>query len=1358
MKYPTPYLRRAELLLAALAFSLSTGVHAALTDLADTPLSSGVNAQIKPNIMYILDDSGSMDWDYMPNDAGNNDTKKCYKHYNHNRIYYNPNFTYTPPPKGDGTSFPNASFTAAKNNGYDATSGTTNLSGRGYSVHTNANTRTDTTEDNACHLDSHYTDVTLGGSATTSATIVVSGSTSASVTGIKVNGDQIMEGSTNSSATSSTVAARIENKIDNCFSDNPGNCDIRNGHRYGASVSDSTVTLTGLPQNATIVVTGGTGMTYTVTVTPPPTPSAADAAAMTNYANWYSYYRTRLLMMKAATGFAFNSMNNTYRIGFVTINPNNPVTTDKYLPISDFSATQKLNWYNKLYGQSTNGRTPLRIALSRAGRHFAGRADAINNGMGVNDGNARLTAATDPVQYSCQQNFAILTTDGYWNDETNPVRLDGTSAIGTQDSTLLVTPRPLFDGSTGSTTTITTTTTTESYTNQTCPTGQQRVNKEVVKVERNIVVTSSGTTDTSNTTTSLDPITPCAANPRALQSPNPQTVGPETSGATTAGGSNNTLADVAQYYYATDLRTNGALGATLTRADGTTYRNDVSSPNDVPKTGDGVEDDRASHQHMTTFTLGMGVPGSLAYTPEYKTAISGDFHDLRQGTKIWPAPTTDLTKSDDVWHAAVNGRGAYFSASDPNSVSSSLLSALSGVSARVGSAAAAATSNLEPVAGDNFAYVANYQTVKWDGDVEARAIDLITGTVGITPIWSAQTKLDTLVFAACDNRSIYTFTTDTAAYGNDKLKDFAWNTQKCSGTNLPTGVPLTTLTTAEQAYFNASPTGINSLTQYGAMTLLQKTAAEGANLVNFLRGWKGKEGWDGGVNIDNLYRTRDHVLGDIVNAQPIFVKKPFFSYTDIGYDAFRTGVAGNRDGMVYIAANDGMLHAIYAGSSTTDINGGVERWAYIPSMVLPNLFRLADSDYGRLHQFYVDGSPTAGDAYLGGVWKTILVGGLNKGGKGYYALDITDPGSPIALWEFKHSTTCYSAASVATQYADCHLGFTFGNPIITKLSDGTWVVIVTSGYNNVNSPTITGDGLGYLYVLNAADGRILSKITTATGSAATPSGLSKINSWVDSSATNNTAMRVYGGDLLGNVWRFDINDLLAPAGKDAFLLTVLTDNAGVRQPITTKPELASIDSIPTVYVATGSYLGEADQNTTQKQSIYAVKDTQVSTTAAPATITGLRTGTLAQQIIADTTNASGSAIRTVSCTSCSAVGGWFADFPISKERVNVDPKLQLGTLIVASNIPEGSSCSAGGYSYLNYFNYRTGSYVAGSADNAVGQKLGNSLAVGINVVRLPSGKTVVIATTSDNTQLTVEAPFETAAPSGRRSSWREILP
>jgi type IV pilus assembly protein PilY1 len=140
-----------------------------------------------------------------------------------------------------------------------------------------------------------------------------------------------------------------------------------------------------------------------------------------------------------------------------------------------------------------------------------------------------------------------------------------------------------------------------------------------------------------------------------------------------------------------------------------------------------------------------------------------------------------------------------------------------------------------------------------------------------------------------------------------------------------------------------------------------------------------------------------------------------------------------------------------------------------------------------------------------------------------------------------------------------------------------------------------------------------------------------------------------------------------------------------------------------------------------------------------------------------------SAFRTIACTAhCASVDGWYADLPDTGERVNIDMKLQLGTLVVASNVPESNACNIGGYAWLNYFNNSTGAAVANSPDEAVGRRLAGpggqeSLAVGLNIVRLPSGKTVVIATTSGAQQLTVEAPFDVAPPTGKRVSWREIV-
>ncbi len=437
---------------------------------------------------------------------------------------------------------------------------------------------------------------------------------------------------------------------------------------------------------------------------------------------------------------------------------------------------------------------------------------------------------------------------------------------------------------------------------------------------------------------------------------------------------------------------------------------------------------------MTTFTLGLGLDGQLKFDENYKSQTVGDFADLRSGAKGWPNPNPgnantsntaeQQARIDDLWHAAVNGRGTYFSAKNPVSLALSLTTALTQIQARLSSAAAAATSTLEPTTGDNLIILPTYTTQEWTGELTAFQIDVTIGspTFGqLLPsvVWSARTKLNARTRAACDTRTIKLFHPGAT----DNMVDFTWNTQACDGAGVPTGAATTGLDATEQAFFTAAGVDeVQDLTQFGTMTdgtsgtVDQKTAARGQNLVNFLRGQRGKEGYVPN-DIDKLYRARKHVLGDIVNSQPLYVRKAAFSYNDTGYSAFAASSAiANRTPMAYVAANDGMLHAFYA---TTDSQGGEEAWSFIPRSVLPRLYKLADSNYAQLHEYYVDGRPIRDDVFdtATGQWKTILVGGLNKGGRGYYALDITNPTTPKALWEFTHSTRPASAPATSSPTA-----------------------------------------------------------------------------------------------------------------------------------------------------------------------------------------------------------------------------------------------------------------------------------------------------------------------------------------------------
>ena len=860
----------------------------------------------------------------------------------------------------------------------------------------------------------------------------------------------------------------------------------------------------------------------------------------------------------------------------------------------------------------------------------------------------------------------------------------------------------------------------------------------------------------------------------ALPTPNPQRAGPPygpnppagcsawpcSTSTANAGGSIDSLADVAQYYYVTDLR--------------------PGMVDDVKPVGGGAEDDRARWQHMTTFTIALGVSGTLEYRPDYKSSATllGDFAHIRTGTipagdtsgtgavnwPVWPDPAVnydgfaggsfanwDNPKSiDDFWHAAVNGRGQYFSAGNPASVVAGLSKALAGVGTELGSGSALTASNFKPVANDNFAYAATFQTTTWAGEVTAAEIDVTTGVVSPTPYWSAQTLLDAQTKAQCDNRNIYLLRAGAGA--PDNRVNFTWNTRACDAAGNPTGAPDTGLNSAEMANFGAS--NVSQLSQYYAMTdgsngPDQRTPAAGANLVNFLRGQRGLEAFVAG-DAGKLYREREHVLGDIVGGQPVYVKGPFASYQDADYAAFKSANA-SRTPMLYVAANDGMLHAFFAGADPTDAQGGKEAWAFIPSTVLPNLYKLADDNYKNNHRFFVDGTPTVGDAHNGTAWKTILVGGLNGGGKGYYALDVTDPASPKGLWEFKSDpAVCPLLTSAAVgNTADCHLGFSFGKPIISKLG-GRWVVMFTSGYNNINSPTLTGDGVGYLYVVDAFSGQIVHKIATAAGSAATPSGLAQISAFVDASTLNNTTKQVYGGDTLGNIWRFDVNDTIAPSGREATLIGVAKDTNGAPQPITTRPELAELNSKPMVFVGTGRLLGATDFADTQAQSVYGIVDPLLGSPVYPDLRAALKPLALTQS----------GTTRTIACSGntaqCGSVSGWVVDLPESGERVNVDMKLARGTLAFASNVPGVQSvCDPVGHSWLNSLDFATGLAVTNSAGLSVSVSNINTLAVGLTLIEVEN-QMVGLRTRANGLPPQRDDVPSTARFTGKRISWREI--
>ena len=328
-----------------------------------------------------------------------------------------------------------------------------------------------------------------------------------------------------------------------------------------------------------------------------------------------------------------------------------------------------------------------------------------------------------------------------------------------------------------------------------------------------------------------------------------------------------------------------------------------------------------------------------------------------------------------------------------------------------------------------------------------------------------------------------------------------------------------------------------------------KPAARGQAILEFLRGNRAREG----AKLNQL-RSRNTALGDIVDSEPVFVGAPNAPYRDgddPGYSAFKSSFAA-RAGRIYAGANDGMLHVF-------DDATGNESWAYIPSAlfrggtaggdVKTGLGALAYQD-GALppfrHHYYVDGAPKIVDvnvaAHTGGVdWRTMLVERTRQGRRRYFALDVTDPSShhleaaaaSKVLWEFKPRRP-----GLHLRQADHHAK--------THAFNGAWVVIVASGYNNPS-------GVGKLYFVRVSDGTLLKTMTTGVGTAGTPSGLAHPSAYTKD-FHNQLAEQVYAGDLLGNLWRFDLSDS-NPALWTVGKLATLVDSGGIAQPVTTPPQI-----------------------------------------------------------------------------------------------------------------------------------------------------------------------------------------------------------
>jgi type IV pilus assembly protein PilY1 len=408
--------------------------------------------------------------------------------------------------------------------------------------------------------------------------------------------------------------------------------------------------------------------------------------------------------------------------------------------------------------------------------------------------------------------------------------------------------------------------------------------------------------------------------------------------------------------------------------------------------------------------------------------------------------------------------------------------------------------------------------------------------------------------------------------------------------------------------------------------------------LNYLRGDTTNEIASTAMGSLHAFRTRTLLLGDIVDAGLTPVSTPQQTFSDAnnpGYNEFKAfwappspplpapQVPPLRPTMVYAGANDGMLHAF---NGTT----GLEQFAYVPSALFagPNgtpqvdgLAQLGNPSY--VHHNYVDATPAAFDVDMsrtlgftgtvdyttlaGTPWRTVLIGGLGKGGKSFYALDITDP-RPASM-----ATEAAVASKVLWEFTDTTMGYSYGTPVVVKTIKYGWVVILTSGYDNGTTPA---NSFGYLYFVNPRTGALLEKVKTPTSSV----GMTQASAFVKD-FSDETADSVYVGDLQGQVWRFDLSEPNpANAYPQPVLFATATDStSGAAQPITTAPliEIHPVTRKRYVLFGTGELLSVNDVPSTQNQSFYAIIDGTASgfnTITAPITRGNLTTITTPQTI------------------------------------------------------------------------------------------------------------------------------------------------
>lgn len=1124
-------------------------------NIPDAPLTTG--ARVPPNILFILDDSGSMAFDAMPADSIGDDWRN--RTYVHNTVYYNPFKTYQPWIQANGEPMTGGTS-------YRAVYGSFNLVG---------GTTIDLSDPNSCRRYNRNHNATTDEYSWSGGTLVCGGIQTFYVPRDPTATDS---GYLNDRANYYRYQILTDGRIIRSeWLPRQGSRPNYNNGEPNSGCTDTSDTTTW--RNCTRVTPTG----------------RTEEAERNNYATWFSYHRTRMKAAKAGASEAFSKIGTEVRVGFRTIWGRNGSQTNANWPRQDVPIPVQYNdglfddvtvggkvydnrtkWYSRLHNAIGYDGTPLHGALYQAGQYFS--SDAATGPYGPQK--------DADQQLACRQNFAILTTDGYWNSWSN------------------------------------------------YPSSRNRV----------------GNTDNAAGSEITEPTTGASYT---------YTPGPPY--ADSHGDPDGTLADVAMHFWKRDLRPD--------------LRNIVPTTSSNP----------AFWQHMVTFGLSIGLSGNTGF--KSVTDVPADYDG-------WPNPMdkADADRIDDLLHAAVNSRGAFVAASDPDAFTNGLKAALAAIVERTGSFSNVAANSTSLDAGTRV-FQANYVSGVWTGELRSQPVTIAGGVETVD--CSGRTQPAN---GWCASKGIPT--TGRKVYTSDGHFDGATLTA-----TTPNQAPRKFPSEATEAQ-------LESLARPGPVL---EAPVSGEQNAAYIAGDRSLEMSEGGS-----LRNRNHLLGDIVGSSPVYVEDT---------------------GTVYIGANDGMLHAFDAAS-------GDELFAYIPGIInWRNLSELSRPDYG--HRYFVDG-PIVVTSRQQTPDKNLLVGTLGKGGKGLFALDVTVPKSfgegNNVLWEVRDTP-------------NGNMGLVQGKPILARVRDGATAtknaVVLGNGVNSTR-------GMAALIVLDLDTGDVIREI--AVGPTGVSNGLSAPAGVLG--PDGRTLAYVYAGDMLGNVWKFDLtsND---PAEWGVTQLFTATDDEGNAQPITAGIAVAThpLTNKRWIFFGTGRYMTTDDVSSTAVQSMYGFVDdgTPIVRSGAGANLTS--------RTVQVTGNVSGYPVRGFEANTPLPPNskGWFIDLPESGERIVQDAQVVSTFLITASVIPSGDACESGGRGFINALDAFTGTSAGASyfdldgdgstSDEVIGTppRPVGSVNVGGGMPTLPNllrGRFVVGG--SEGSDVRGRGGTRTLAPRWDRVSWREI--